>query len=116
MAMPVGVVDVFGYGLYLAQVGRRHESRRVLRGFGDASVVEIIESRAGNTFRAMYTVRFAAAVFVLHVFQKKAQQGIATPKRDMDLIAKPQVNLTIVAQVSNSHGHAPVLRPVATAA
>ena len=87
MALPAGVVDVFVYGLYLAQIGKRHESSRVLRGFGDASVVEIIESRAGCAFRAVYTVRFATAVFVLHVFQKKSKHGVTTPKRDLDLIA-----------------------------
>jgi phage-related protein len=86
VALPALVVDVFGYGLYLAQTGRRHENSKVLRGFGDASVVEIVESSAGGTFRAVYTVRFEAAVFVLHVFQKKSKSGIATPKPDMELI------------------------------
>jgi phage-related protein len=86
VALPAAVVDVFGYGLYLAQVGQRHENSKVLRGFGDASVVEIIESGAGSTYRAVYTVRFEAAVFVLHVFQKKSKSRIATPKPDMELI------------------------------
>jgi len=85
-ALPAGVVDVFGYALYLAQTGKRHDSAKVLRGFGDASVLEIIESHAGNAYRAAYTVRFAAAVIVLHVFQKKSKSGIETPKPDMDLI------------------------------
>jgi phage-related protein len=85
IALPAAVVDVFGYGLYLAQAGGRHESK-VLRGFGDASVLEIIESGVGGTYRAVYTVRFEAAVFVLHVFQKKSKAGIATPKPDMELI------------------------------
>jgi phage-related protein len=88
IALPPPVVDTFGYGIYLAQIGKRHENSRVLRGFGDAGVVEIIESQQGSTFRAVYTVRFAAAVFVLHVFQKKAKTGVATPKKDMDLIAQ----------------------------
>jgi phage-related protein len=61
---------------------------RLLRGFGDASVLEVIESREGSTYRAVYTVRFAAAVFVLHVFQKKSKSGAATPKPDMDVIEK----------------------------
>jgi phage-related protein len=87
IALPPTVVDTFGYGLYLAQIGRRHESSKVLRGFGDAGVVELIESHAGNTYRAVYTVRFAVAVFVLHVFQKKSKHGMATPKQDLDLIA-----------------------------
>jgi predicted XRE-type DNA-binding protein len=57
----------------------------VLRGFGDASVLEIIESGVGGTYRAVYTVRFEAAVFVLHVFQKKSKAGKATPKPDMEM-------------------------------
>ena len=88
VALPAAVVDVFGYALFLAQSGQRHESTKVLRGFGDASVLEVIESRDGSTYRAVYTVRFAAAVFVLHVFQKKSKSGAATPKPDMDLIEK----------------------------
>ncbi len=88
VALPAAVVDVFGYALFMAQTGKRHESTKVLRGFGDASVLEVIESRDGSTYRAVYTVRFAAAVFVLHVFQKKSKSGAATPKPDMDLIEK----------------------------
>jgi phage-related protein len=87
IALPRNVAREFGYGLYLAQVGRRHESSRVLRGLGDAGVIELIESRVGSTYRAVYTVRFSVAVFVLHVFQKKSKHGIATPKRELDLIA-----------------------------
>jgi phage-related protein len=87
IALPPAVVDTFGYGLYLAQIGRRHENGKVLRGFGDASVVELIESHAGNTFRAVYTVRFSTVIFVLHVFRKKSKRGMVTPKPDTDLIA-----------------------------
>ncbi|MBW4053779.1 MAG: hypothetical protein HIU85_20440 [Proteobacteria bacterium] len=86
-ALPARVVDAFGYALYLAQCGKRHESTKVLRGFGDASVLEVIESTAGSTYRAVYTVRFVDAVIVLHVFQKKSKSGTETPKPDMDLIA-----------------------------
>ena len=85
-ALPADVVDVFGYALYVAQTGKRHDNTKVLKGFGGASVLEVIESQAGNTYRAVYTVRFAAAVIVLHVFQKKSRSGIETPKPDMDLI------------------------------
>lgn len=85
-ALPADVIDVFGYALYVAQTGKRHGDTKVLKGFGDASVLEVIESRAGNAYRAVYTVRFAAAVVVLHVFQKKSKSGIVTPKPDLDLI------------------------------
>ena len=48
--------------------------------------MEIIETDEGGTYRAMYTVKYAQAVFVLHCFQKKSKKGIATPKEDMDVI------------------------------
>ena len=86
MALPEEVIDTFGYALYLAQTGKRHEQAKPLHGFGSAGVLEIVEDWRENTYRAVYTVRFAAAVFVLHVFQKKAKSGVATPKQDMKLI------------------------------
>ncbi|MBK5914535.1 type II toxin-antitoxin system RelE/ParE family toxin [Rhodocyclus purpureus] len=57
-----------------------------LRGFGGASVLEVVEDHMGDTYRAVYTVRIADAVYVLHCFQKKSKHGIETPKQDMDLI------------------------------
>lgn len=57
-----------------------------MRGFGSADVLEIIEDWEGNTYRAVYTVRFVESVLVLHVFQKKSKRGAATPKRELDLI------------------------------
>ena len=86
MALPEEVIDTFGYALHLAQTGKKHEQAKPLHGFGSVGVLEIVEDRRGNTYRAVYTVRFAAAVFVLHVFQKKAKHGIATPRQDMELI------------------------------
>lgn len=86
MALPEEVIDTFGYALHLAQTGKKHEQAKPLHGFGSAGVLEIVEDWRGNAYRAIYTVRFAAAVFVLHVFQKKAKSGIATPKQDMELI------------------------------
>jgi phage-related protein len=100
--LPADVVDVFGYALYLAQIGKRHDSTKVLKGFGDASVLEIIESQAGNAYRAVYTVRFAGAVIVLHVFQKKSKAGIATPKPDMDLIEARLTQATELMKVRKS--------------
>ena len=85
-ALPSSVIDLFGYALYVAQIGRRHEQTKILRGFGDACVLEVIESEKRSTYRAVYTVRFSDAVYVLHVFQKKSMSGIATAKPDMDLI------------------------------
>jgi phage-related protein len=86
LKLPSGVIDTFGFALYRAQIGERHEQAKVLRGFGDASVLEVVESADRSTYRAVYTVRFSDAVYVLHVFQKKSKSGAATPKPDMDLI------------------------------
>jgi phage-related protein len=55
-------------------------------GFGGAKVIEVVMDHDRNTYRAVYTVKFAKAVYVLHAFQKKSTRGIATPKRDLDLI------------------------------
>jgi phage-related protein len=98
IALPPPVVDTFGYGIYLAQIGKRHENSRVLRGFGDAGVVELIESQRGSTFRAVYTVRFGVAVFVLHVFRKKAKHGVSTPKKEIDLITQRLLRAAEIAK------------------
>ena len=86
MALPVEVRRLFGFALSLAQVGDRHDAAKVLKGFGGAGVLEVVEDDAGGTYRAVYTVKFPEAVFVLHCFQKKSKRGIATPKEDMDTI------------------------------
>lgn len=84
--MPGDVIDVFGFALHLAQTGKKHEQAKPLRGFGGASVLEVVEDHVGGTYRAVYTVKIADAVYVLHCFQKKSNQGIETPKQEMDLI------------------------------
>ena len=89
MAFPSAVQREMGYALFLAQMGERHPTKaKTLKGFGGGSVVEEKESHDGNAFRAVYTVRYAEAVYVLHAFEKKSKRGIATPKMDMDLIVK----------------------------
>lgn len=85
-AMPDEVQDTFGYALHLAQTGAKHAHAKALKGFGSAGVLEVVESEAGSTYRAVYTVKIAGAVYVLHCFQKKSTSGIATPKPDMDLV------------------------------
>lgn len=84
--MPEDVQDTFGYALHLAQVGKKHEQAKPLKGFGSAGVLEVVEDDVGSTYRAVYTVRIQNAVYVLHCFQKKSTSGIATPKPDLDLI------------------------------
>jgi len=86
MAMPVAVRRFFGFVLSLAQAGDKHDAAKVLKGFGGAGVLEVVEDDAGGTYRAVYTVKFAEAVFVLHCFQKKSKRGIATPAEDMNII------------------------------
>ena len=86
LALPEEAIDTFGYALHVAQTGKKHEKAKPLHGFGSAGILEIVEDWRGSTYRAVYTVGFSAAVFVLHVFQKKAKHGIATPRQDMELI------------------------------
>jgi phage-related protein len=86
LAMPDDVVDVFGFALHLAQSGKKHGDAKPLKGFGGASVLEVVEDHMGDTYRAVYTVKIADSVYVLHCFQKKSKHGIETPKQDMDLI------------------------------
>ena len=85
-SLPKGVRQKIGFALYFAQQGQRHESAKVLRGFGDAGVLEIVEVYDRGAYRAVYTVRFASAVYVLHVFRKKSKHGITTPWLDVKLI------------------------------
>ena len=89
MAFPRTVQREMGYALFMAQMGERHRTTaKTLGGFGGGSVVEVKESHDGNAYRAVYTVRYADAIYVLHAFQKKSNKGIATPKPEMDLIEK----------------------------
>lgn len=86
LAMPNDVVDVFGFALHLAQTGKKHDQAKPLKGFGGAGVLEVVEDHMGDTYRAVYTVKIADAVYVLHCFQKKSKSGIETPKHEMGLI------------------------------
>ena len=80
-------IDI-GHALFTAQEGKTDPAAKPLKGFGGASVLEIVASHQGNAWRAVYTVRFQDAVYVLHVFQKKSTKGIATPAREIDLIRR----------------------------
>ena len=80
------VQDDIGYALYVAQMGGKHRHAKPLKGFKGSSVVEIIETHDGNTYRAVYIVQFKEAIYVLHAFQKKSKREIATPKSDIELI------------------------------
>ena len=83
---PEEVKDAIGHALYWAQQGDKHPHAKPLRGFGSAGVLEVVENHDGDTYRAVYTVRLAEAVYVLHTFQKKSTRGIATSRQDIELI------------------------------
>jgi phage-related protein len=83
---PEEVKDAIGYALYVAQQGDKHRDAKPLKGFGGAGVLEIVEDHDGDTYRAIYTVRLAGRVYVLHAFQKKSKRGIRTPKAEIALI------------------------------
>jgi phage-related protein len=83
---PEPVQDHLGYALYVAQRGGKHRDAKALSGFGGAGVVEMVKDYRGDTFRAVYTLRYAGAVYVVHAFQKKSKTGRQTPRRDMELI------------------------------
>ena len=86
MAMPDEVKSAFGFALYLAQQGKKHQNAKPLKGFSGAGVLEVVEDCLGDTFRAVYTVKIAENIYVLHCFQKKSKRGIETPKQEIDLI------------------------------
>jgi len=86
MAFSEDVKDVFGYALHLAQHGEKHLDAKPLKGFSGTKTLEVVEDHRGDTYRAVYTVKFEGYVFVLHCFQKKSKKGIATPKPDVDKI------------------------------
>lgn len=86
-AMPADVKDVFGHAIDLAQAGGKHQDAKAMTGFGSASVLEVVEDFRADTYRAVYTVKFAGWICVLHCFQKKSKVGIRTPKQDLDLIS-----------------------------
>jgi phage-related protein len=85
---PEDVQDVMGYALDLAQHGQKHPNAKPLRGFSGAGVLEIVDDFDGDTYRAIYTVKFEGVIYLLHSFQKKLKHGIATPKQDIELVKK----------------------------
>jgi phage-related protein len=83
---PQDVRRVMGQAIDDVEHGGEHPSAKALKGFGGRAVLEIIDDFDGDTYRAVYTVKFAGVIYVLHAFQKKSKKGIATPQRDIDLI------------------------------
>lgn len=88
---PEDVQDVIGYALHVAQTGGKHPSAKPLGGdpaFRGGAVLEVVDDYDGDTYRAMYTVRFREFVYVLHCFQKKSTRGIQTPRKELDLVKR----------------------------
>jgi phage-related protein len=97
-AFPAEVRRDMGYALYGAQRGTTDPAAKPMKGFGGASVMEIVAPFDGDTWRTAYTVRFEDAVYVLHAFQKKSKTGVSTPKKDIDLIRRR------LAEAARHHG------------
>ena len=88
-AFPPEVQREMGYALFMAQTGHRHHTMaKTLKGFGGGAIIELRDNHDGNTYRAVYTIRFAEAVYVLHAFQKKSRSGARTPPADIGLVEK----------------------------
>src|SRR6266852_1389665 len=87
-SFPPEVRSDVGYALYAAQNGETDPATKPMKGFGGASVLEIVAPFDGNTWRAVYTVRFRGVVYVLHAFQKKSKSGTATPKQEIEVILR----------------------------
>lgn len=85
-AFPDDVKSVMGFALREAQRGGKGDRAKALKGFGGAGVLEVIDDYDGDTYRTVYTLKFAEVVYVLHAFQKKSKAGIGLPKRDTALI------------------------------
>ena len=83
---PEEVKQDVGYALFEAQRGLKSAAAKPLKGFGGAGVLEINEDFIGDTYRAVYTVKFQKVIYVLHCFQKKSKHGIKTPQQDIELI------------------------------
>jgi phage-related protein len=83
---PRSVQREVGQALYAAQCGEEYPSVKALKGFGGRAVLEIVASHERDTYRVVYTVRFQEAIYMLHAFQKKSKKGIATPKKEVELV------------------------------
>lgn len=85
-AMPKAVKAVFGFAIFQAEMGDKHPDAKPLKGFGGAGVLEIVENFAGDTYRAIYTIKLAGVIYVLDAFQKKSKKGSKTPQHNIERI------------------------------
>jgi phage-related protein len=87
-SFPKQVQRDVGQALYAAQCGEEYPTVKALKGYGGRGVLEIVAGYEGDAYRAVYTVNFKDAIYVLHAFRKKSKRGIATPQMDLDLIQR----------------------------
>lgn len=90
--------------VHIARAGGKSEAVKVLSGFGDAGVLEVIENHRGDTYRAVYTIRFVTAIYVIHAFKKKSKEGVKTPKHEMDLIESRMKQIEELHRKKNGGG------------
>ena len=102
-ALPDRVQDHIGFALYQAQIGLKHRDAKPLTALG-AGVLEVVSRFASDTYRAVYTVTYRDAVYVLHVFQKKAKHGIATPKHEIETVRRRLLAAARHHEASNGGG------------
>ncbi len=100
---PKSVKDVVLFALGIAQKGDKHHKAKPLKGFGGASVLEIVDRDKNATFRVVYTVKFEDVIYVLHSFKKKSKEGIKTPKQEIDLV-KSRIKLASINYESKQKG------------
>jgi len=93
---PISIHHAMGYALYQAQIGQKHEHAKPFKGMGSAKIMEIRENAKSGTYRTIYTLEIRNFVFVLHAFQKKSKSGIATPKKEIELIKSRQQEAKIL--------------------
>ena len=102
-SFPDAVKEEIGFALYQAQLGGKHVAAKPLKGFKGAGVLEVVEDHEGDTYRAVCTVRFRRAVYVLHAFQKKSKKGAKTPKQHIEVVNARLK--TAAAHYAEAYGH-----------
>jgi phage-related protein len=85
-SFPDEVRRVMGFAINDAQNGEEHPRAKALKGFGGRSVLEVVDDEDGDTYRAVYTVRFPGVIYVLHAFQKKSKKGVETPRHEIEVV------------------------------
>jgi phage-related protein len=101
-AFPPAARREIGQSLFDAQAGDHPANAKPLKGFG-SGVLEIRSNAQGDTYRAVYTVRFEGTLYVLHTFQKKSAKGIATPRRHIDLIRQRLREAEVIHRASKEN-------------